>query len=96
MSQRLADNQAKQIPIEELADRIQDREDLAQFLRALHTTLKEKPDEWDNPDLDSFLEAAAAWVEDMEGYYKGKGEAVPNQPAWKTLARILLAARIYE
>jgi hypothetical protein len=32
----------------------------------------------------------------MEGYFKNRGEAVPEQPTWKTLAQILCAAKVYE
>ena len=47
-------------------------------------------------DLPAFLEAMAAWVEDMEGYYQNRGEELPDQPRWRTLGEILLAARVYE
>jgi hypothetical protein len=32
----------------------------------------------------------------MEGDYHNRGEAVPEQPSWKTLGEILVAATIYE
>jgi hypothetical protein len=80
----------------ELAQQVQSREDLATFVRALLDQLRERPEEWENKDLTSFLEATAAWVEDMEGYFKGKGEPVPEQPTWSTFAQVLLAARVYE
>jgi hypothetical protein len=85
-----------EIGLNELAQQVHSREDLAAFIRALLCQLREKPEDWENQDLASFLEAMAAWIEDMEGYYKGRGEAVPKQPTWKTIAQILLAARVYE
>lgn len=42
------------------------------------------------------LEALAAWAEDMDGYYLGKGEEMPQQPTWQTLADMLRAATMYE
>ena len=75
---------------------IQSRKDFLTFLRALHYHLTERPGEWENRDLGSFLEALAAWVEDMDGFYQNAGEAVPGQPTWKTLGQMLLAARVYE
>jgi hypothetical protein len=76
--------------------RVHSREDLAQFVRALAKELRERPEAWQNPDLDSFLEAMSAWIEDMDGYYRNRGESVPSRPEWRTLAEILAAARVYE
>jgi hypothetical protein len=96
MSQKLANKQAKQVPLDELVEAIRSREDLVKFVRALCLSLKERPGEWENADLESYLEAIGAWVEDMNGYFKGRGEAVPEQPTWKTLGQILLSASVYE
>ena len=49
----------------------------------------------DGPMLEGWL-SLAAWAEDMDGYYLNAGGPVPEQPTWKTLADMLLAARIYE
>lgn len=58
--------------------------------------LRSRPDAWENASLDRYLEALAAWVEDMDGYYQNRGQAAPEQPNWKTLGEILLAATTYE
>ena len=79
-----------------LAERIATREDFAAFAGALRDHLQGQPSEWENPDLASFLDAIAAWVKDMDGYYLSRGEPVPATPSWKTFGRILLAARVYE
>jgi hypothetical protein len=42
------------------------------------------------------LEALAAWVEDMDGYYLNQGKAVPEKPDWKHVADMLMAAKLYE
>ena len=39
-----------------------------------------KPEEWENRDLPSYLEAIAAWVDDMDGYYRNLGEDSPTSP----------------
>ena len=75
---------------------VRSREDLAEFVRRLAHDLKQRPEEWENVDLGDFLEAMSAWVDDMDGFYKNRGEAVPTQPDWMTFAEILEAARIYE
>ena len=35
-------------------------------------------------------------TDDMYGYYKAKGGALPMQPSWKMLGEMLLAAKVYE
>ena len=48
---------------------IQTREDLVAFVRALLADLVENADkaEWENPTLERYLEALAAWTEDLDG-----------------------------
>jgi hypothetical protein len=75
---------------------IRSRKDFIYFARALLRNLEESPDEWENVDLRSYLDALAAWVEDMDGYYQNRGESVPEQPNWMILGHILLAAKVYE
>ena len=75
---------------------IQTREQFIEYVRALAVNLRDSPDEWTNHDLAAYLEALGAWVEDLEGYYRSRGEPVPEQPTWRTLAEILFAAKVYE
>jgi hypothetical protein len=85
-----ANNQGR--PVQPLPSRM----DFVAFVRTLADQCRRRPEEWENRDLPSYLEAMAAWVEDMDGYYQNRGEAVPDQPTWKTLKDILQAARVYE
>jgi hypothetical protein len=78
------------------ARRIRSREDLVALLQTLVRELREDPEGWENRDLAAYLSAMAAWVDDMEGFYKNRGEPMPDQPSWNTLGQILLAARVYE
>ena len=84
------------IELAELGANVKSRADLAHFIHELRQDLLADPDGWQNADLASFLEAMAAWVDAMNGYYKNIGESPPEAPSWKTLADILQAARIYE
>lgn len=77
-------------------DLIKTHEDLAEFIRDLQASLNEESSKWENTDLSSFLEAMAAWLDDMDGYYKNRGEPVPTQPDWKFVAGLLKAASVYE
>ena len=78
------------------AERIGSREEFAVFVRALTENLRAHPSEWENATLPEFLEALAAWVEDLPGYFHNRGLAVPEPPDWRTFALVLSAARIYE
>lgn len=82
--------------IQKEVELIKTKENLASFLHLISADYKDNPSEWSNADLPSFLEAMAAWVEDMDGYYLNKNQNPPTQPAWKTLAEIIAAARSYE
>ena len=82
--------------LHERANCIRSREDLVIFIRALKDDLRDHSQSWENADLGRFLEALSAWIEDMDGYYLGKRQPVPEQPDWKFLGEMLLAARIYE
>jgi hypothetical protein len=54
------------------------------------------PEGWENPSLERFLDAVAAWTHDMDGYYQNLGQPMPGDVEWGVFAQILLAARIYE
>jgi hypothetical protein len=82
--------------LSESVEDVQSRHEFVAFVRALLRDLQQHPDTWENADLERFIEALAAWVEDMDGYYQNLGRPVPEQPSWKLLSEILLAARIYE
>ena len=84
------------VNVDDLVDEIQNREDFVTFVRALERELRTKPQEWENRDLPAFLAALGAWAEDMEGYFRNSGKAMPSQPTWSLLAKMLSAARVYE
>ena len=81
---------------QQLAGTVRSRDDFVVFVRALAAFRARRPDEWENPDLPRYLDALARWVEDMDGYYAGRGQPVPKQPSWRVLADILIAAAMYE
>ena len=72
------------------------REELAVFVALLAREAQQMPKVWENTDLRSFLEALAAWINDMDGYFMNRGEQVPEQPSWRTFAQMLAAATTYE
>ncbi|CAM2943026.1 hypothetical protein VINE108274_09570 [Vibrio neptunius] len=80
----------------EKAEAISTREDLASFVDELKTDLIQNPKEWENPNLERFLDAMSAWTFSMDNLYKNLGRETPIQPSWKAFAEILLAAKVYE
>jgi hypothetical protein len=72
------------------------REDLAVFIRGLRADLATHADEWENPDLDRYLGALAAVIEDLEGRFMNSGETMPTEPSWQLVAELLDAATLYE
>jgi hypothetical protein len=82
--------------LDKQAAQIRSRKDFIAFTMTLLIDLKEHPEQWENDDLPSFLEALSAWVADMDGYYINRGESVPEVPTWGMLGQIFLAARKYE
>lgn len=77
-------------------ENVKGREELIQFIHSLRKDLQTNKEEWENTTLEDFLEAMAAWVNDMEGYYLHSNEPMPTQPSWKTIADILYASSKYE
>jgi hypothetical protein len=82
--------------LNEQVDTINSREEFVSFVRTLLHDFKQDPGSWENDRLELFLNAVAGWVEDLDGYYSNLGEPVPDQPSWKVLGQILLAAKVYE
>lgn len=80
----------------ELVEHIESRDDLILFIQKLAENLVDKPHEWENNNLQSYILAIAAWVKDMDGYFLNRGESMPEVPNWKTVGQILLAAKYYE
>ncbi len=82
--------------LHEKADLVRTRDDFARFLTDALADLQSRPQDWENGTLERFLEAWAAWVVDMPGWYKNRGGRIPDQPDWNLLAAMVMAARVYE
>jgi hypothetical protein len=91
-----ADQGTAVMALDDMVDGIETRDDLAAFVAVLRRDLVERPDGWENASLDRFLEAAAAWLDDADGFFLNRGEPVPTAPTWRFLGQLLLAAKHYE
>lgn len=82
--------------LHDIVENVKTKEELIQFIHHLRKDLLANEEEWENVSLADYLDAMAAWMEDMDGYYKNTGQPIPEQASWKTLADILFAATMYE
>jgi hypothetical protein len=72
-----------------LAAAVTSRADLARFVEALLAEFQaDAGGSWENPTLERYLEALAAYAADAG--------AADLPPTWRTLAELLAAARDYE
>jgi len=63
---------------------ISSREEFVRFVASLREDLKTNAAEWTNQTLDSYLDGLGAQITHAK---------IPDEPIWRTLARVLLAAR---
>ena len=69
------------------AANISTKEELATFIANLREDLAHNDGEWENVTLEAYLEAMEAWIADSE---------FGDEPPWRILAKVLLAAGRYE
>ncbi len=77
-------------------DAVVTKDDLVRFVKSLREDLLRNPGDWENPELERFLEALAAWIAGCDGYYRNFKLPFPHDVTWKFTARALAAASIYE
>lgn len=82
--------------LHEKIENIDSSEALSRFIDDLRGDLRRNRDDWENVDLDAYLEAMSAWVGSMNNAYRNMGGEVSEQPTWRVFADILLAAKHYE
>lgn len=64
------------------------RAELVTFIDNFRKDLKSNSEDWENADLESFLEALQRWIADSRG--------IEDEPRWRLLAKALLAGSRYE
>jgi hypothetical protein len=72
------------------------REDVVNVVRAMATDLRNHKDDWQNASLDTYLDALASSIEEVDEIYPDRGEVVPDQPSWQLVAQLLVMASGYE
>jgi hypothetical protein len=83
---------------DELYDiKVTDRQAFIKFLHLLREDFLNNKSDWENYDMDSFLEALSAYAKDLQGYYNNSEQKIDaDVPSWQAFADILLGAKIYE
>lgn len=72
------------------------RDDVVGVIHAMINDLRKHKDDWANTSLDTYLDALATSIEDIEQTYTERGETMPSQPSWKLVAELLVSASAYE
>lgn len=75
---------------------IKSKEDFIEFINVLIKDMNEKPGEWEDKPVMSYLESIQSWVEDMDGYYQNTKQEVPQDINWNFIATLLYVGKIYE
>ncbi|WP_043826653.1 DUF7660 family protein [Rhodococcus opacus] len=75
---------------------VQTREEFIEFIRNLAAEVASRGEEFENLTTHDYLSAAAAWTEDMDGYFGNLGLSMPRNENWSFIATILTAALRYE
>ena len=79
-----------------MTSNIKNREDFIIFLEKLLEDFRNEKN-WENNNLESFIEGMLSWVEDADGYYKNINQMeVLSNPSWRLFADILIASTMYE
>jgi hypothetical protein len=78
-------------------NKINNRQSFIEFLKVFHQDYLMNKEQWQNSNLDNFLEAMTSYTEDIQGYYDNiKQNINADEPSWQTFANILMGAKIYE
>ena len=93
---RQSELEANEMELSTEAKSIKTRDEFVSFVESLAHDLATNAAQWENARLGDFLEALAAWTNDMDGYYANNQLPIPSVPTWATFAQILLAAKHYE
>lgn len=80
----------------EEVEKIKSKQEFIFFIQELSKDFISDKKHWENHTIDNYLQSMAAWVEDMEGYYRNLKQKEPELKEWGMFAKILLAAKYYE
>ncbi len=77
-------------------ENVRTRMDLVDFIYLLLANLRGDPRSWENQTLETFLEAVAGWIKDVDGAYQNMGIEFSEDKPWNFFAQMLLGGATYE
>ena len=80
----------------EIIKNIKTKAEFIEFINILIKDINDKPEEWEDKPVMSYLESIQSWVEDMDGYYQNTKREVPQDINWNFIATLLYVGKIYE
>lgn len=73
------------------------RQNFIDFLVEFREDFKQNKSDWENDNLESFLEAMQGFTRDLAGYYSNRKDGEnADVPSWNHFADILRGAKVYE
>jgi hypothetical protein len=75
---------------------VKTKNDFITFINTLAEDNDKSSIEWENANISSFLNAVAAWTEDMDGYYNNMKKDLPKNINWEFAATLFYVGKIYE
>lgn len=79
-----------------ILESIDSKEEFMKFLVELRDDYKHRREEWENKDINTYLDAVYSWVDDMEGYFCNMNMEIPGNINWKFIATLFYVGKIYE
>jgi hypothetical protein len=84
------------LDIQDMLEKIENREDFIEFISYLVKDLKQNSNEWANTNLEDYLNSIASWVEDMDGLITDPEGDFTKSIDWGIVATILFTGSRYE
>lgn len=75
---------------------VHSRDDLTGYLNDLSRAISGNQHKIENVRTDDFIEALAAWIADMDGYFANQGVESPREGTWQLMAMAITAGLVYE
>lgn len=79
-----------------IIDSVNSKEEFMNFLVELRCDKEQRSEEWENKDINAYLEGVYSWVDDMEGYFQNMNMEIPKDINWKLIAILFYVGKIYE
>ena len=75
---------------------VRTRDDLVRYLNGLVQEISAHQQKVENVSTADFVEALAAWIADMDGYFANRGAESPSEATWQLMAMAITAGLVYE